>query len=496
MVVRPAALEHKGFLNSLPVEFAMNVSTKLTTLLGSMLLGSLSLTAAELDPAQQWPNWRGPLANGSTSTATPPTEFGEQKNLKWKVAIPGSGTATPIVWGDKIFVQTAIPTGKRANGTPVAALTSGPSVMAQATPPPPGGPGQGKRRPGGPGGPGGGMRGEQPVEVFQFAVLCLDRNTGKTLWTKVVREQVPHEGHHQTHGYASGSPVTDGKMLYAYFGSRGLYAMDFSGNIKWEKDFGDQQTRNGFGEGTSPALAGDRLIINWDHEGEDDFIVALDKTSGKELWRKPRAEATTWSTPFIVEHADITQAIVNATGKTRSYDIKNGDLLWECGGQTVNAIPSVVAIDGLAIAMSGFKGSVVNAIKLGSKGDVTGTDSIAWTYNKGTPYVPSPLLYGGKLYFFSGNEALLSIFDAKTGERHVETERISGLTGVYASPLGAGGNVYLAGRDGGMVVIKQGSKVEIVSKTRLDEPIDAQPVAVGQELIIRGSKSLYSFAAK
>ncbi len=473
----------------------MNVSTKLTTLLGSMFLGSLCLNAAELDPAQQWPNWRGPLANGSAPTATPPTEFGEQKNLKWKVTIPGSGTATPIVWGDKIFVQTAIPTGKRANGTPVAALTSGPSVMAQATPPPPGDPGQGTRRPGGPGGPGGGMRGEQPVEVFQFAVLCLDRNTGKTLWTKVVREQVPHEGHHQTHGYASGSPVTDGKMLYAFFGSRGLYAMDFSGNIKWEKDFGDQQTRNGFGEGTSPALAGDRIIINWDHEGADDFIVALDKTSGKELWRKPRNEATTWSTPFIVEHAGITQAIVNATGKTRSYDVKNGDLLWECGGQSANAIPSVVATDGLAIAMSGFRGYAVNAIKLGSKGDVTGSDSLVWTYNKGTPYVPSPLLYGGKLYFFSGTEAMLSIFDAKTGERHVETERIAGLTGVYASPLGAGGNVYLAGRDGGMVVIKQGSKVETVFKTRLDEPVDAQPVAVGKDLIIRGSKSLYCFAA-
>lgn len=476
----------------------MKTCTKLATLIGAVCLTGQGLSAADLNPLDQWPGWRGPLANGAAPTATPPTEFGEQKNLKWKVAIPGSGTATPIVWGDKIFVQTAIPTGKRANGTPVAALKITSPVMAQAGPPPggpngPGGPGGGRRAPGGPGG--GGMRGEQPVEVIQFAVICINRNTGKTLWTRVVREQVPHEGHHQTHGYASGSPVTDGKMLYAYFGSRGLYAMDFDGNVKWEKDFGDQKTRNGFGEGTSPALAGDRLIINWDHEGEDDFIVALDKTSGKELWRKPRNEPTTWSTPFIVEHAGSTQAIVNATGKTRSYDIKNGDLLWECGGQSANAIPSVVAIDGLAIAMSGFRTYAVNAIKLGSKGDVTGTDSVVWSYNKGTPYVPSPLLYGGKLYFFGGTEARLSIFDAKTGERHVEGERIEGLTGVYASPLGAAGYVYMAGRDGGVVVMKQASKVEIVSKTRLDEPIDAQPVAVGKELIIRGNKSLYSFAA-
>ncbi len=159
----------------------MKSSKKLPPILGSMLLGSLSLIAADIDPSQQWPSWRGPLANGSAPKATPPTEFGEQKNLKWKVALPGSGTATPIVWGDKIFVQTAIPTGKRANGTPVAALTGSSSVMAQPAPPP-GGPGGGGRR--GPGGPGGGMRGEQPVEVIQFAVLCIDRNTGKKLWTK------------------------------------------------------------------------------------------------------------------------------------------------------------------------------------------------------------------------------------------------------------------------------------------------------------------------
>lgn len=464
----------------------MKSSTKLSAILGTMLFGSLGLVAADIDPSQQWPAWRGPLANGSAPKATPPTEFGEQKNLKWKVAIPGSGTATPIVWGDKIFVQTAIPTGKRANGTPVAALVGSSSVMAQAAPPPGGG-----RRPGG----GGGMRGEQPVEMVQFAVLCLDRKTGKTLWQKVVREQVPHEGHHNTHGYASCSPVTDGKMLYAFFGSRGLYAMDFDGNVKWEKDFGDQVTRNGFGEGTSPALAGDRLIINWDHEGEDDFTVAVDTATGKELWRKQRTEPTSWSTPFIIEHNGITQAIVNATGKVRSYDVKTGNILWECGGQTVNAIPSVVAIDGLAIAMSGFRGSAVSAIKLDSKGDVTGTDSVVWSYNKATPYVPSPLLYGGKLYFFSVNTARLSIFDAKTGERHVEGERVEGLTDVYASPLGAAGNVYLAGRDGGIVVIKQSSKIEPVFKTRLDEPVDAQPVAVGKDLIIRGNKSLYCFAA-
>jgi outer membrane protein assembly factor BamB len=338
------------------------------------------------------------------------------------------------------------------------------------------------------------MGGQQPVEKIQFAVVCIDRKTGKTLWTKVLSETVPHEGHHQTHGFASGSPITDGKMLYAYFGSRGLYALDFDGNVKWEKDFGLQQTRNGFGEGTSPALAGDRLIINWDHEGAD-FIAAVDKATGKELWRTPRNEPTGWSTPCIVEHAGVTQAIVPATGKTRSYDVRTGALLWECGGQVVNVIPSVVAFEGLAIAMSGYQGYSVQAIKLGSKGDVTGTDAVAWSYNKGTPYVASPLLYGGKLYFYSGTDARLSIFDAKTGERHLEAERLEGITGVYSSPTGADGRIYQGGRDGGVVVFKQGTKLEYISKTKLDEPVDAQPVAVGKDLIIRCARSLYCFAA-
>jgi outer membrane protein assembly factor BamB len=462
-----------------------------------LLLATLALPfaagAADLAPDEQWPQWRGPLALGVAPKANPPIEWSETKNVKWKVAIPGAGTATPIVWGDRIFIQTAIPTGKKAAAPAVAATETGSPSPAGDRPPggkrkgPPGGPGAG--------GPGGGKRGggfgggEKPTEVFQFAVLCLERATGRMLWQRVVREQVPHEGHHQTHGFASGSPVTDGKLLYAYFGSRGLYAMDFDGNVKWEVDLGDMQTRMGFGEGTSPALAGDRLIINWDHEGAD-FVVALDKHTGKELWRTARDEKTAWATPFILEHNGVTQAVINA-GTTRAYNVQNGALIWECGGQTENVIPSVVAGHGLVIAMSGFRGNAVNAIKVGAKGDVTGTAAVAWSYNKGTPYVPSPLLAGNELYFYSGNSARLSIFDARTGERHVEAARIEGMNDVYASPVGAAGRVYLAGRDGTFAVLKQGPKLEVIARNRLDDGFDAVPVPVGRELILRGQKSLY-----
>lgn len=457
---------------------------KLRTVLALSLLSFEAATAADVAD-EQWPQWRGPKALGVAPKATPPIEWSETRNVKWKVPIPGSGTATPIVWGNRIFVQTAIPTGKRL-ATPDATRAESPS------PEPTGGSSSNGKRKGGPGGRGGFGASEKPSEVIQFAVLCVDRETGRTLWQKVVREQVPHEGHHQTHGFASGSPVTDGTTLFAFFGSRGLYAMDFDGNLKWEIDLGDQQTRMGFGEGTSPALAGDRLIVNWDHEG-DDFVVALDKATGKELWRKARQEKTSWATPFILEHNGVTQAVINA-GVTRAYDVRTGELIWECGGQTENVIPSVVGGHGLVFAMSGFRGNAVNAIKVGAKGNVAGTDAVVWSHNKGTPYVPSPLLYGNELYFFSANTARLSIFDAQTGTRHVEAARIEGMTDVYASPVGADGRIYLTGRDGAFAVIKHGKSLEVLARNKLDDGFDATPVPVGKELILRGQKHLYCIA--
>lgn len=418
------------------------------------LLGLMIPAVEAASPYAQWPQWRGPLGNGVAPQANPPVTWSETQNVKWKAAVPGFGTSTPIIWGDKIFLVTAI----------------GPENAAAPT--------------------GKGMTTDKPTEKHQFVVLCLARETGKILWQTKVREEVPHEAHHKDHGFASATPVTDGKMLYAYFGSRGLYALDFEGKVKWEKDFGDMQTRNSFGEGSSPALHGDTLIIPWDHEGED-FIVALDKTTGEEKWRKTRDEPTNWTSPYILEDGSRTLAVVNGNNKVRAYDVKNGDVVWECGGQTLNCIPTPVSGHGLVIAMSGFRGNALQAIKLGRTGDLTGTDAIAWSYNKGTPYVPSPLLYGDELYFFGGNNAMLSIFDAKTGNRHVETERLSGMTGVYASPIAAAGKVYLTGRDGGFLVLKAGPKVEVLATNKLSDKFDASPAAVGKELYLRGHESLY-----
>ena len=202
-------------------------------------------------------------------------------------------------------------------------------------------------------------------------MMALNRADGSIAWQKVLREEIPHEGHHGDGSFASSSPVTDGELLFAYFGSRGLYAMDMKGNVKWQKDLGKMRTKNAFGEGSSPALHGNVLVVNWDHEGED-FILAVDKNTGKELWRKSRDEDTTWSTPLIVQHAGKAQVIVNASSKTRSYDLMTGAEIWSVGPLTANVIPTAVSGNGMVYSMSGFRGAALFAVKLGKTGELTG----------------------------------------------------------------------------------------------------------------------------
>jgi outer membrane protein assembly factor BamB len=408
-----------------------------------------------------WHQWRGPEGNGLSPKGDPPVEWGEKTNLKWKTAIPGRGSSTPIVWNDRIYLQTAIDTAK------VAAADDIPRPDPQF---------QTKTKP--------------PRTYFQFVVVCINRKDGKIRWQKVAAEQVPHEGMHPTHSYAAYSPITDGKNLYVSFGSRGIYCYDLDGNLKWKQDLGKMHTRLGWGEGSSPALHGDTLIVNWDQE-VGSFIVALDAATGKPKWKKDRDEVTSWNTPFIVEHKGRTQVIVNGAKRSRSYDLANGNVLWECGGQTINAIPCPLVFENLAILMSGYKGSLAVAVPLDATGDVTAKS--AWKHEHGTPYVPSPVLSNGRLYFTFTNTNQLTCLDAKTGKVLIDRERLQGLTTLYASPTAAKDRIYFVDRDGNGLVIKHGDKIEVLAKNRLDEGIDASPVVVGKQLLLRGEKHLYCF---
>lgn len=415
-----------------------------------------------------WPTWRGPHATGVARTGDPPLRWSETENVRWKAEIAGLGTSTPVVWGSKIFLTTAIDEGVTAPG---------------AAPPPPAA--EGQRRPGLAGAPG---------QMHRFVVLALDLDTGKVLWERTARRAPPHEGHHPDGTYASGSPVTDGEHVFASFGSQGLYAYDLDGNLKWETDLGDMTVRNGFGEAASPALHGDTLVVNWDHEGED-FVVALDKNTGRERWRRGRDEMTSWTTPLVVEHGGRAQVVVSATGQVRSYDLTTGEELWNIPGMTVNAIPSPVYADGVVYAMSGFRGSMAYAIDLAkAKGAIEGTDAVRWRFDRDTPYVPSPLLYDGLLYFLKVNSPILTVIDVANGQVVYGPQRVDGINTIYASPVGAAGRVYLQGRDGEGVVLRAGRQYEALATSTLDDHFDASPVVAGDRLLLRGRKHLYCLA--
>lgn len=420
-----------------------------------------------------WHQWRGPNATGAALFGDPPAEWNETKNIKWKVEIPGSGSATPVVWGDTLYLLSSVPTDQRGPGVAAPAADAAPAGGGQRSGPP---------------------RGPRPEFIQQFTVFAVNRKDGKVLWKKVVKEELPHEGLHPTNTWASGSAVTDGEMIYAYFGSRGLYALDMKGNIKWQADFGDMTTRNGFGEGTTPAVYGDKIVVVWDHEG-DDFIVALDKKTGKELWRTPREQPTNWGTPLVVEVGGKAQVIVAATARVFSYDLETGKVVWEGPGLTPNSIPSPVHADGIVYVTAGYRGNALYAVKLAeAKGDITGMPAILWKYDRDTPYAPSPLLYGNELYFLKSNNGILSVFNAKTGEKLYGEQRIEEVPNVYASPVGAGGRVYIAGREGTTAVIERGGAYKLISANKLDDGFDASPVVVGNELYLRGKKNLYCIA--
>ena len=412
-----------------------------------------------------WPQWRGPHATGVAPFGDPPVEWSEDRNVKWKVAIPGKGSSSPIVWGDHVFVTTAIPTGKKAEA---------PSKGSQAA--------RGRRFH---------MRGIEPTEVQRFAIFAIDRKSGKVLWQRTLREELPHEGTHPTGTWASNSPITDGEHVYAYFGSRGLYCLDWEGNLVWEKDLGDMTIKLGFGEGSSPFLYGDRIVLNWDHEGPS-FTIALDKKTGKELWRASREEETSWASPVVVEHGGKPQVVTSATNRVRSYDLATGKLIWETTGMTMNAIPSPVASGGMVFVTSGFRGNALLAVRLdGASGDITDSKSIVWKLDQDTPYAPSPLLYKDTLYLLKRNSGILSCFNARTGQEYYRQKRLEGIGDVYSSPVGAGGRVYVTDREGTTVVLARGPEFKVLGTNKLDDGFDASAAIVDEEIYLRGRRYLY-----
>ncbi len=427
----------------------------------------ISISVAGSAIGQTWSQWRGPAATGEAGPdSKPPLTWAEDSNVRWKVAIPGRGCSTPIIWKDSIFLTTAVETSVPVDPEKVKSLMADTPEFAR-------------------------KGGHVPNKVLKFVVMALKCSDGTVLWEKTVNEKAPLAGTHADASWASGSPVTDGELLYVYFGSYGLYAMTLDGGLKWSKDLGAFKTKANFGEGVSPVLCGDMLVVNQDYEGES-FITALDRKSGAEVWRVKRDETTSWATPLVIEKEGRRLLVVSATKRVRCYDAADGTLLWEVGGMTGNVIPCPVTDGGLVFCMSGFRGSALLAIKLAAAaGDLTDKpESIAWTSKENTPYLPSPVLSGGLLYYIKTNDGFLTCAEAATGKIHY-AEKLAGLQTVFASPVAAGGRLYVPAKNGMTAVVKLGPKFEVLAGNKLEDTVIASPVVVGNALLIRGDKNLY-----
>lgn len=409
-----------------------------------------------------WGQWRGPLDTGAAPTAKPPTEWSETKNIKWKVPVPGQGHSTPIVWGDRVYLTAVAPHGEKVK--PAAGTRPGAHDNTER------------------------------VQKTKFMVIALRRSDGKVIWNKTVRDSVPHENRHVTGSYASASPITDGEHIYAFFGSNGLFALNLKGEVVWKKDLGNMHTKHGHGEGSSPALYGDTLVVNWDHEGPS-FIVAFDKRTGDQRWRKERDEPTSWSSPHVLVHEGKPQVVVSAANRIRSYDLKSGDLVWECGGLSHNVVAGPVSQDGIVICGSSYEKQAILGIKLkGAKGDLTGTDHVAWIKRRDTPYVPSLLLYDGLVYYLRHYQGVLTSRQALTGEEVYTRARLPNIRNVYSSPVAADGRIYITSLDGVTLVFTKGADPEAVAQNVLDESFSASAAIAGPEFYLRGKEFLYCIA--
>jgi outer membrane protein assembly factor BamB len=422
----------------------------LTATLAAFLLAVPSASSVE------WPQWRGPFNTGM-AVGDAPVQW-SAANIRWQVPIPGRGHSTPVVAGHRMFLTTAVPTGK---GTPSRTGTRA----------------------------GGGA--DSGLE-HRFELLAIDRNTGKVLWQRTAAVATPHEGYHRTYGsFASNSPVTDGTRIYAFFGSRGLFAYDVNGTLLWHKDFGVQMRMDmAFGEGTPLTLHDGRLLLHYDHL-DTGFMVMLDAASGRELWRAKRTERFNWAGPYVAQHNGRRQIVVS--GETvRGYDYESGQQLWEAAGLGENSIPQPVQHNDLVFAMSGHTIKMLMAIRLGRTGTLTGTDAVTWSTARGASYTPSPLLHDGRLYVVS-DHGMVSAFDAASGKAHYQQARLPKPYSFKASPVGAAGKYYLATEEGDVVVVRMGDRLDVLATNTFDnQSFIASPVIVDGTIYLRSRTHLFA----
>jgi len=432
--------------------------------LALIVAASFALSIAAAGSAANWPQWRGPDGSGISTEKNLPTEWSPTKNVKWKTPIEGRSHSSPIVWDNKIFVTTAVE-GPEVPGAKAAKhlLDNKDFVHPDSV---------------------------GANHKHTFKVVALNRDNGKVLWDVVAWEGTPYDDRHRKSSYAASTPATDGKLVYAYFGSEGLYAYDFNGKLAWKVDVG-KLANLGLGTATSPILFENLVIIQADEDnGEKSFIVAYDKKTGKEVWKMQRKVQISWSTPILARAAKRTELITSGTESIIAYDPATGKELWNHKGLESNAIPSPVTNNEMVYVVAGFPTKITMAIRLGESGDLTGTPNVPWQYAKGTAYVPSPILYGDYLYLTT-DRGILTCLDAKTGAVKYEGGRIPIPATFTASPVAFDGKILLTSEDGDTFIVKAGPKHEIIGTNSVGEPVYASPAIADGRIYIRGEKNIY-----
>jgi outer membrane protein assembly factor BamB len=417
-----------------------------------------------------WPQFRGPQSGVARGTGFP-NSWDANTNVVWKTELEGRGWSSPIVWGDKVFVTAVVSEGK--SKLPRKGLYIEDVI------------------------------GKVPAGVHRWKVICLDWQTGKVLWERTAHQGKPPGAIHVKNSYATETPVTDGKRVYAYFGNVGLFCYDLAGTPLWSRKWASYKTRMGWGPAASPVLHKGRVYIVNDND-EKSFLVAVDGRTGDEVWRVSRDEKSNWATPFVWENEKRTEIVTPGTGKVRSYSL-DGRLLWELGGMSVITIPTPSAQDGMLYVSSGyvmdFKHRPVFAVRPGARGDITlksgetKNTSIAWCQKMAGPYNPSPVVYGNYVYVLY-DLGLLACYDARTGKKVYKKQRLPGNPKCTASPLAADGKIYCLSEDGDTYVVQAGSEFKVLGRNRLDDMCLATPAAVRGSLVIRTATKLYRIGRK
>ncbi len=451
------------------------------TRIGMLSLALLAITGRAI-AAENWTQFRGPAGDGVALNCAPPTEWGPEHNLRWKTKIPGVGWSQPIVWGNRVFLTTAV-SDEQAKPSPE---NNGPGIGGFSF----GGGGAGKNA-------GGLFEVEPPEATYRWQVLCIDAEHGQALWEQTPREGRPTIHIHPNNTYASETPATDGERVIAHFGMTGVYCYDLEGKPLWNKELAAYPTQFGWGTGSSPVLWDDRVLLQCDNDQES-FLVALDKRTGDELWRIARDEKSNWSTPYLWTNRVRTELVTAGGGMMRSYDPRSGKLLWEMKGQGRTSITPVgdeelLYVDS-ADRLMGIR-SRIHAIRAGAKGDISLTrkedssEFVAWSAKLSASHLASPLLLDGRLYLLE-QSAIAHCYDAQTGEE-LERQRLPGASGFVASPLAASGRIYCLDQTGATLVLQPGDKLEVLATNTLEEMCWATPAVAGNRLLLRGVEHLY-----